>query len=83
VFTFTFTDPAGFSDLTVLDVLINYYLDGQTACYFALASVSASTGYLYLVDDTGDGGYVTRIPMLLPLERQFGTHPVNTTVGSF
>jgi hypothetical protein len=65
-FTFTFTDQAGFSDLSVLDVLINDYLDGIGACYFALAPASAASGYLYLVDDAGDGGYVSGTPMFLP-----------------
>ncbi len=64
-FTFTFTDAAGFADLSVLDVLISTFLDGQTACYFALAPTSATTGYIYLVDDAGDGGYAGA-PMPLP-----------------
>jgi hypothetical protein len=50
----------------VLDVLVNAFLDGEQACYFALAPTSATTGYLYLVDDAGDGGYVNGTPMLLP-----------------
>ena len=65
-FTFTFTDQAGFSDLSVVDVLMNDYLDGIGACYFALAPASAASGYLYLVDDAGDGGYVSGTPMFLP-----------------
>jgi uncharacterized repeat protein (TIGR01451 family) len=65
-FTFTFTDSAGYSDLTVLDVLINNYLDGIGACYFAWVPAGASAGYLYLVDDAGDGGYVSGSPMLFP-----------------
>jgi Beta-propeller repeat len=65
-FSFTFTDPKGFSDLYVLDVLISTFLDGQTACYFALAPTGATTGYLYLVDDAGDGGYTVGSPMALP-----------------
>jgi sugar lactone lactonase YvrE len=64
-FTFTFTDPNGYADLFVLDVLISTFLDGQTACYFALAPTSATTGYIYLVDDAGDGGYAGA-PMPLP-----------------
>jgi Viral BACON domain len=64
-FTFTFTDAAGHADLSVLDVLISTFLDGQTACYFALAPTSATTGYIYLVDDAGDGGYAGA-PMPLP-----------------
>ncbi|HEY1754038.1 MAG TPA: hypothetical protein VGG72_01485 [Bryobacteraceae bacterium] len=65
-FTFSFTDPAGFADLSVLDVLINNYLDGIGACYVALVPATASSGYLYLVDNAGDGGYVSGTPMLLP-----------------
>jgi hypothetical protein len=65
-FTFTFTDPNGYADLQVLDVLVNNYLDGIGACYFALVPASASSGYLYLVDDAGDGGYVSGTPILLP-----------------
>ena len=64
-FTFTFTDAAGYADLSVLDVLVSTFLDGQTACYFALAPTGATTGYIYLVDDAGDGGYAGA-PMPLP-----------------
>jgi hypothetical protein len=66
VFTFTFSDSAGYADLSVLDILINNYLDGQQACYVAIVPASASSGYLYLVDDAGDGGYVSGTPLLLP-----------------
>jgi hypothetical protein len=65
-FTFTFQDPLGYADLGVVDVLINNSLDGVGACYFALTPASATSGYLYLVDDAGDGGYVSGTPMLLP-----------------
>jgi hypothetical protein len=65
-FTFSFADPAGFADLSVLDILINNYLDGIGACYVALVPASSSSGYLYLVDNAGDGGYVSGTPMLLP-----------------
>jgi hypothetical protein len=65
-FTFTFTDPAGYADLNVLDVLISTFLDGRMACYFALAPTGATTGYLYLVDDADDGGYAPGSPMPLP-----------------
>jgi len=33
---------------------------------FAYAPTSATTGYVYLVDDAGDGGYVGGSPMYLP-----------------
>jgi hypothetical protein len=65
-FTFSFTDQAGAADLSVLDVLINNYLDGQQACYFAIVPAGGASGYLYLVDDAGDGGYVNGSPMPLP-----------------
>jgi sugar lactone lactonase YvrE len=65
-FTFTFSDSAGYANLAVVDILINNFLDGQQACYIALAPASASSGYLYLVDDAGDGGYANGSPLLLP-----------------
>jgi List-Bact-rpt repeat protein len=65
-FTFTFNDSNGYAELAVVDVLINSYLDGVGACYVAFAPVSATSGYLYLVDDAGDGGYVSGSPILLP-----------------
>jgi YD repeat-containing protein len=52
-FTFTFSHSAGFASLSVVNVLINNFLDGRHACYLAY-SVPAST--LYLVDDAGDAG---------------------------
>ncbi|HEY1759190.1 MAG TPA: hypothetical protein VGG72_27710 [Bryobacteraceae bacterium] len=65
-FTFTFHDPNGYVDLGVLDILINNYLDGIGACYVALVPASASSGYVYVVDNAGDGGYVSGTPMPLP-----------------
>jgi hypothetical protein len=64
-FTFTFTDTNGWQDLAVLDVLANSYIDGIHACYFAYVPTSATDGYVYLVDDAGDGNYVSGSPMLL------------------
>jgi hypothetical protein len=60
-FTFTFSDPSGYQNLGVLDVLINNYLDGIQACYVAY---SKYYGMLLLVDDGGDSagpyaGYLT------------------------
>ena len=52
-FVFRFSDPAGYQNLGVVNVLINKSLDGQGACYVAY-SVPASM--LYLVDDAGDAG---------------------------
>ena len=66
IFTFTFQDSNGYTDLAVLDVLINNYLDGIGACYLALVPAGPSAGYVYLVDDAGDGQYVSGTPMLLP-----------------
>jgi YD repeat-containing protein len=52
-FTFTFSDSAGYQNRSVVNVIINNFLDGRHACYLAY-SFSAST--LYLVDDAGDAG---------------------------
>ncbi len=65
-FTFTFNDSSGWQDLSVVNVLVNRYLDGVGACYVAFAPASASSGYLYLVDDAGDGGYANGSPIALP-----------------
>jgi hypothetical protein len=83
-FTFTFSDPAGYTDLSVLDILINNYLDGIGACYVALVPVTASSGYLYLVADAG-GGYVSGTPVLLPSGGSFGNSQctINGTGSSF
>jgi hypothetical protein len=54
-FTFTFTDQNGWQNFSVLDVLINATLDGQNACYFALAPTGPSAGKIYLVPDSGAG----------------------------
>ena len=64
-YSFTFTDASGFSDLFVVDILANGFLDGASACYVAYVPTSAATGYLYLVDDAGDGGYAPGSPVLL------------------
>ena len=64
-YTFTFTDTNGYTDLSVVDILANSFLDGITACYLAYVPNGATTGYLYMVDDAGDGGYVSGSPMLL------------------
>jgi len=52
-YTFTYTDPRGYQDLNVVNVLVNNFLDGRHACYLAYV-VSSST--LILVDDGGDAG---------------------------
>jgi len=47
---FTFSDPRGFQDLDVVNVLINNFLDGRNSCYLAYSRTSA---VLYLVNDPG------------------------------
>ena len=49
-FTFTFADPDGWQDLGVVNVLINFWLDGRYSCYLAY---SRPLGVLYLVNDAG------------------------------
>lgn len=51
-FTFQFSDPDGYQDLGVLNVLVNSALDGRHACYIAY---SRPANVLYLVNDVGDG----------------------------
>ena len=65
-YTFTFTDTNGFADLTAVDVLTNSSIDGIGACWVAFGPASASSGYVYLVDNAGDGGYVSGSPIPLP-----------------
>jgi len=52
-FTFVYTDPRGYQDLNVVDILVNNFLDGRHACYLAYI-VAQNT--LVLVDDGGDAG---------------------------
>jgi hypothetical protein len=52
-FTIQFSHPNGYTNLGVVDVLINNFLDARNACYIAY-SVPLST--LLLVDDAGDAG---------------------------
>jgi hypothetical protein len=65
-FTFTFYDPNGYADISVVNVLVNNALSGIGACYVAFAPASATSGSLYLVDDAGDGGYASGSPISLP-----------------
>jgi hypothetical protein len=51
-YTFTFSDTAGFQNLSVVNVLINNFLDGRNACYIAY---TVADNVLYLVPDTGGG----------------------------
>jgi hypothetical protein len=55
-FVFTFSDTGGWQSLTVVDILINNFLDGRHACYIAFAPSGASAGSVFLVDDSGDAG---------------------------
>ena len=55
-FTFIFTDPNGYQDLSVVNVLINSGLNGQQACYLAFVPSRGPFGVLFLVDDAGDAG---------------------------
>jgi hypothetical protein len=52
-FTLTITDTSGYTNLGVVDVLINGFIDGIDACYLAYVE---STNTLYLVDNEGDAG---------------------------
>jgi len=54
--TVSFSDPGGYQNLSVVNILINNALDGRHACYLAFAPSSASGGSIYLVDDAGDAG---------------------------
>lgn len=55
-FSFTYTDPAGFQDIGVANILINPFLDGRSACYVALVPRDATSWSLFLVDNEGDAG---------------------------
>jgi hypothetical protein len=55
-FTFAFADPAGYTDLGVVNILINSFIDGRAACYVAIVPRDSSSWSLYLVDDAGDAG---------------------------
>ena len=51
-FTFTFTDPYGWQNSNVLDVLLNNGLDGRNACY---VGYDVNSQMLYLINDAGTG----------------------------
>ena len=53
IFSFSFSDVAGWQGLGIVNVLINGALDGRQACYVAYA---VQTNSLFLVDDGGDSG---------------------------
>jgi hypothetical protein len=52
-FTVTLTDTNGFANISIVDVLINNFLDGIGACYIAYVPSSST---LILVGDAGDAG---------------------------
>jgi uncharacterized repeat protein (TIGR01451 family) len=51
--TFNLTDRNGASDIGIVNVLINNFLDARQACYLAYV---ASANLLILVNDSGDAG---------------------------
>jgi hypothetical protein len=51
--TFTITDTSGYTNLSIVNVLINQFIDGIDACYLAYLE---SSNTLVLVDDGGDAG---------------------------
>jgi len=52
-YTFVYTDPRGYTDMNVLNVLVNNFIDGRRACYLAYV---VPQNLLVLVDDGGDAG---------------------------
>ena len=60
--TITVSDPGGYANISKIDLLMNLYLDGQSACYVAVLPSSASSGSLHLVDDQGDNGFAPGSP---------------------
>jgi Pro-kumamolisin, activation domain len=55
-YTFTFTDTLGWTDLRLMDVLVNGNIDGYHGCYFAFVPSGSTSGTVLLVDDAGDAG---------------------------
>jgi hypothetical protein len=55
-YQFEFTDPNGWQDIAVTDILINNAIDGVTACYVAFVPTGISSGSIFLVDNAGDAG---------------------------
>jgi hypothetical protein len=65
-YQFTFTDPNGWQDIAIANVLIAGAIDGRSACYIAFAPGTQGTGSVYLVDDAGDAGGPFAGGLLLP-----------------
>jgi probable HAF family extracellular repeat protein len=51
--TFTFSDSNGWQNLGVVNILINNFIDGRSACYLGY---SVPTATLFLVNDAGQAG---------------------------
>lgn len=66
--TVTVSDANGYQSIGLVDLLINNYLDGASACYVAFVPSSASAGYIYLVNDAGDpnGDFAPNSPFGVP-----------------
>ncbi|HYW43116.1 MAG TPA: hypothetical protein VE959_09685 [Bryobacteraceae bacterium] len=81
-FVFTFSDPRGWQDLDVVNVLVNSVLDGRQACYLAY---SRTDGVLYLVNDAGSGlsqGLVLGGPGSVANSQCTVAGPASSTSGS-
>ena len=56
IYTFTLSDTLGWSDLNLVDVLINANINALHGCYFAFKPSGSTGGTVLLVDDAGDSG---------------------------
>jgi uncharacterized membrane protein len=52
-FSFTYSDPAGASDIAGGQIVINSTLNGVNACYLGLQGVGGGTFYVYLANNSG------------------------------
>jgi len=59
-FIYTFSDPNGWQDIGIVNVLINRALDGNNACYLAY---DRPNNVLYLVSDTGPNGGLSALAL--------------------
>jgi hypothetical protein len=61
IFTFTITDPNGWQNISLVDVLVNRYLNAVNACYIAILP---GINTILLVDNAGDaGGPFSYVPL--------------------
>ena len=61
-----------------MNVLVNrFWMGSAPAMWRLLPQESATSGYLYLVDDAGDGGYANGSPIGLALKRHLTKQPVH------